>query len=67
MTLTLFGNIILLNLFLAIILGNFEGASQVLRMKKFLQDDVNLNIKHSHKNRVAPLNDSELPDEFNID
>jgi hypothetical protein len=29
----------MLNLFLAILLGNFEEASSVLRIKKFLEDE----------------------------
>lgn len=47
-TLTLFGNIIMLNLFLAIILGNFEQASQVLRIKKFLEEDEEYDIDSWH-------------------
>ena len=37
-TLIIIGNIIMLNLFLAILLGNFEEASQILRIKKFLEE-----------------------------
>ncbi len=38
-SLVIFGNIIMLNLFLAILLGNFEEASSILRIKKFIEED----------------------------
>ena len=48
-TIIIFGNIILLNLFLAILLGNFEEASIIVRESNLL-DKKNLQMKSIHMN-----------------
>lgn len=38
LSLLLFGNIVMLNLFLAVLLGNFDEASMMMKEKKFIEN-----------------------------
>ena len=39
-SLVVFGNIVMLNLFLAILLGNFDEASLMMKEKKYIQENI---------------------------
>ncbi len=49
-SLVVFGNIVMLNLFLAILLGNFDEASIMMKERKFIEE----NIKNK-KNLIATV------------
>ena len=63
-SLVVFGNIIMLNLFLAILLGNFEEASVLMKEIKFVEKQ-KLKMKKQKISKNNQVNqEGQIPDEF---